>query len=756
MTDTSFSDSPQTDFAPLGMSAFSIFPASAATSEAQPEQQAESPVEIDASEPVATDDLSSQTAESESDAPISEAVPETVPESITETSLEPEAPPTLEAQAASVPEQTEIQAPAVEPELIAQPEPPIVDSVKTPDAQPETIAAKVTEAVAETVKEVAQPKAEKKDGFAALGLSDDVLLAVTAQGYTVPTPIQAQVIPYLLAGEDVLGQAQTGTGKTAAFALPLLTTLDPHVKKPQVLVLAPTRELAIQVSEAFSNYAAKTPLNVATVYGGQSYEIQLRQLRRGPQVVVGTPGRVMDHMRKGSLKLDNLVCLVLDEADEMLKMGFIDDVEWVLEHTPDEHQMALFSATMPREIRRLAQTYMHKPVEVMIKQKTLTASTIEQSFWLVRGIHKTTALIRILEGEDSEGVIVFVKTKADTVVLADELMKRGFSATALNGDMPQNLREQTVERLKSGLLDILVATDVAARGLDVERISHVVNYDMPHDSEVYTHRVGRTGRAGRSGKAILFVRPREQHALKSIEKRTGQPIASLTLPTAESVNQRRIQKFQNLVTETLRNKDLGFFKHLLKEYVNDNEVAIEDVAAALAVLQQGDKPLVLPPDPPEMHAPPPSERLKRRTVGSVGGSMGSRKMKSGGPRNDAGLIPYRVEVGRKDDLRPGQLVGAIANEAGLDSAYIGRIKLFDSFTIVDLPEEMEAHLSKSLSKTQINGRLLKLKRDRGGSSTGSSTGSFTPGASRSPSKKFSKDAGFSKDRSQRRSGFRKI
>lgn len=698
MTDTPFSDSTQTDFAPLGMSAFSIFPASAPVAEAQPK----------ASEPDAI----------EHEAP--EAIAE-APEAITEA---PESGFTITRE--------------------------VNKAVKT--------------AVAELVQE-SQEKAEVESGFASLGLSDDVLLAVTAQGYTVPTPIQSQVIPYLLDGQDVIGQAQTGTGKTAAFALPLLSILDPALKKTQVLVLAPTRELAIQVSEAFSDYAAKTALNVAIVYGGQSYEVQLRQLRRGPQVVVGTPGRVMDHMRKGSLKLDNLVCLVLDEADEMLKMGFIDDVEWVLEHTPDEHQMALFSATMPREIKRLAQTYMHKPVEVIVKEKTLTASTIEQSFWLVRGIHKTTALIRILEGEDSEGVIVFVKTKADTVVLADELMKRGFSATALNGDMPQNLREQTIERLKSGLLDILVATDVAARGLDVERISHVVNYDMPHDSEVYTHRVGRTGRAGRSGKAILFVRPREQHALKQIEKRTGQPISFLTLPTAEAINQRRIQKFEGLITVTLE-KDLSFFKTLLNEYVQDNDVAIEDVAAALAILQQGDKPLVLPPDPPEMHAPPPSDRFKKKIVGSVGGFAG-KKMKSSGARSDDGLIPYRVEVGRKDDLRPGQLVGAIANEAGLDSSYIGRIKLFDSFAIVDLPEEMESHLSKALAKTQINGRLLKLKRDRGGSSSaGSSTGGspggkFSASANHSPGRKFSKEGGFKQDRpqqdrSQRRSGFRKV
>lgn len=548
-------------------------------------------------------------------------------------------------------------------------------------------------------------------GFTGLNLIPEVLSAIQALGYENPTPIQAQMIPHMLEGRDVLGQAQTGTGKTAAFALPLLSIIDESSRNAQVLVLTPTRELAIQVAEAFESYAAKLPVRVCAIYGGQSYEPQHKQLRKGPQVIVGTPGRVMDHMRKGTLDLDSLTTLVLDEADEMLRMGFLEDVEWILEQLPEEHQIALFSATMPSAIRRLAQNYLNNPVEITVKSETLTATSIEQVWWQVRGMSKTDALVRILEAETYDGVMIFVRTKADTVTLADALMSHGFAVAALNGDMPQNLREQTVERLRKGLLDILVATDVAARGLDVERLSHVINYDMPQDGETYTHRIGRTGRAGRAGKAILFVKPSERFGLREIERTTKQEIKYLTLPDAETLNRKRIEMFENRITRTLRSKDIDFFKYLVAEYVREHEVEPLEVAAALAVLQQGDKPLLLPPDPPELFAPPEAKGKKLKKTDRKGDAKGEKKGRQS--FSNEGLVTYRVEVGHKDRINPGQLVGAIANEAQLDSSSIGRIEIFPSFSTVDLPESMEAHLVKTLARTQVNGRLLKIRRDQG-------------------------------------------
>jgi len=428
--------------------------------------------------------------------------------------------------------------------------------------------------------------------FSDLNLAEPILRALTDVGYETPTPIQARTIPLLLEGRDVLGQAQTGTGKTAAFALPILSNIDLSLTDPQVLVLAPTRELAIQVAEAFHKYAEHLKgFHVLPVYGGQEYGGQLRMLKRGVHVVVGTPGRVMDHMRKGSLKLHSLKCLVLDEADEMLRMGFIDDVEWILEQTPSERQVALFSATMPAPIRRIAQKYLNDPVEVTIKAKTTTVDTIRQRYWIVGGSHKLDILTRILEVEPFEGMLIFVRTKTMTLELAEKLQARGYSASALNGDMVQQQRERTVDQLKAGTLNIVIATDVAARGLDVERISHVINYDIPSDTESYVHRIGRTGRAGRSGEAILFVSPREKNMLYSIEKATRKKIELMELPSTEIINDKRIAKFKQRISDTIAAEDLAFFTRLVEQYCREHDVPELDAAAALAAMVQGDTPL---------------------------------------------------------------------------------------------------------------------------------------------------------------------
>ncbi|MEO8804326.1 MAG: DEAD/DEAH box helicase, partial [Rudaea sp.] len=432
--------------------------------------------------------------------------------------------------------------------------------------------------------------------FSALGLSDALLATLAEVGYETPSPIQAATVPPLLAGRDVLGQAQTGTGKTAAFALPILTRLDLSKTLPQALVLAPTRELAIQVAEAFQRYASKLPgFHVLPIYGGQSYGPQLGGLKRGVHVVVGTPGRVIDHLQRGSLDLSQLTTLVLDEADEMLRMGFIDDVEAVLKKTPPTRQIALFSATMPTAIRRIAQTYLREPVEIAIKTKTTTAANIRQRYWYVSGMHKLDALTRILEAEPFEAMLVFMRTKQATEEIAEKLKARGFSAAAINGDIIQQQRERTIAQLKDGQLDILVATDVAARGLDVDRISHVVNFDIPTDTEAYVHRIGRTGRAGRSGEAILFVAPREKRMLQAIERATRQPISEMQLPSVEAVNDRRITKFKQRIADTLAAGDLGPFRQLIEQYEIECNVPAVEIAAALAQLVQGKEPLLLKP-----------------------------------------------------------------------------------------------------------------------------------------------------------------
>jgi ATP-dependent RNA helicase DeaD len=557
--------------------------------------------------------------------------------------------------------------------------------------------------------------------FSQFGLNEFILKALNEVGYETPSPIQAQTIPLLLAGKDVLGQAQTGTGKTAAFALPLLSNLDLKQKEPQVLVLAPTRELAIQVAEAFQKYAKHLKgFHVLPIYGGQDYRGQIRALERGVHVVVGTPGRVMDHMRRKTLTLKNLSALVLDEADEMLRMGFIDDVEWVLEQTPPKRQIALFSATMPNQIRRIATNHLNDPSQITIKVKTTTAETIRQRYWPVSGVHKLDALTRILEAETFDGMLIFVRTKTATLELAEKLEARGYPSSALNGDIAQNQRERTIQQLKNGKIDILVATDVAARGLDVERISHVVNYDIPHDTESYVHRIGRTGRAGREGDAILFVAPREKRLLSAIEKATRKKIELMELPSTEFINDKRISKFKQRITDTIANEDLGMFPQLIEQYQQEYNVPANDIAAALAYLLQGDTPLLLHNKPDRK---PKEARERHSKEDSFPNSKKERKPRETrefkeprerSTRKDEppaeGLERYRIEVGHNHEVKPGNIVGAIANEAGLDSKYIGHIKIFDDYSLVDLPEGMPKDTFNDLKKVWVAGQQLKISQ----------------------------------------------
>lgn len=559
--------------------------------------------------------------------------------------------------------------------------------------------------------------------FRDLGLSTQILQAVEEAGYETPSPIQAKSIPPLLEGNDLLGQAQTGTGKTAAFALPLLSRIDLKQSKPQLLVLAPTRELAIQVAEAFQSYARHLKgFHVLPIYGGQSYEIQLRQLRRGVHVVVGTPGRVMDHIRRKTLQLDALTGMVLDEADEMLRMGFIDDVEWILEHTPAERQIALFSATMPPVIRKVADKYLNDPVVVKIESKTTTATTIRQRYWQVSGLHKLDALTRVLETEPFEAILIFVRTKNETVELAERLSARGYAAESLNGDIQQNVREKIVDRLKKGKLDILVATDVVARGLDVERISHVINYDIPTDPESYVHRIGRTGRAGRSGEAILFVSNRERRLLNAIERTTRQKIEPMQMPSTSDINVQRVVRFKQRITDTLASgEDLELYTRVVTEYLHDEEIDPTVMAAALARMAQGTEPLLLS----EREQRPPRERREER-----GGKAerGERPQRERAPRPErtkeapsplarplkdhpeVDMIRYRVEVGYDDDVKPGNIVGAIANEAEIESQYIGSIEIYDDYSIVDLPDGMPKDTLQDLKKAWVSGKRLNIRR----------------------------------------------
>ncbi|MGD9019557.1 MAG: DEAD/DEAH box helicase [Desulfuromonadales bacterium] len=527
--------------------------------------------------------------------------------------------------------------------------------------------------------------------FKDLGLAPAIGKVINEVGYESPSPIQAQSIPPLLEGRDLLGQAQTGTGKTAAFALPLLSRLDLKKRHPQILVLTPTRELALQVSEAIRTYARHlSGFQVLPVYGGQSMSQQLRQLHRGVHAVVGTPGRVLDHLRRNTLNIAELSCVVLDEADEMLRMGFIDDVEQILKETPSERQTALFSATMPKEVNRIAQRHLKNPVEIKIKAKTATVETIVQRFWQVKGLHKLDALTRILEAEEIEGMIVFVRTKTATVELAEKLESRGFSCAPLNGDMTQALRERTVEQLKSGALDIVVATDVAARGLDVKRISHVVNYDIPYDTEAYVHRIGRTGRAGRAGQAILFVAPRERRMLAAIERATRQPITAMSLPSRKDISNRRIDLFKEQITEAMESQELEFFEELIDSYQHQHDVGLRRIASALAFLLQKDKPLQIDStdEPADVDDPGRAEKDATSTNGS--------------------LARYRIEVGRSHGVEPKHIVGAIANEANIKSRDIGQIKIFNDYCLVDLPRSMPPTLFRHLQKVWVCGQQLQI------------------------------------------------
>ena len=570
-------------------------------------------------------------------------------------------------------------------------------------------------------------------------------------GYETPTPIQEQTIPLMLEKKDVLGQAQTGTGKTAAFALPLLSNLNLRQKDPQVLVLAPTRELAIQVAEAFKKYASHMKsFHVLPIYGGQEYSGQIRGLKRGSHVVVGTPGRVMDHMRRGTLKLYKLSTLVLDEADEMLRMGFIDDVEWILEQTPKERQIALFSATMPHQIRRIATRYLKDPVEIIIKDKTTTAPTIRQRFWPVSGMHKLDALTRILEAELFEAMLIFVRTKTATVELSAKLEARGYASTPLNGDVKQNQRERSIESLKRGKLDILVATDVAARGLDVERITHVINYDIPHDTEGYVHRIGRTGRAGRQGDAILFVAPREKSMLHAIERATNQKIEIMELPSTELINDQRMAKFKQRITDTLASEELGLFYQMIEQYQQEHNVPVLEIAAALGLLLQGETPLMLQAKSHHFKEDKSWQndetKPRKGRGGDRGKERGRMRDKVRGKDQDRtakkelpleeGMERFRIEVGHNHDVKPNNIVGAIANEAGLDSQHIGRINIYDDFSVIDLPEGMPKDVFSDLKKVWVAGKqlhisLLKKERKSRGSSPRGREGSKGKGGRKS-------------------------
>ncbi|GGL94249.1 ATP-dependent RNA helicase DeaD [Glutamicibacter protophormiae] len=561
----------------------------------------------------------------------------------------------------------------------------------------------------------AQTTEEPTVTFSELGLDARVLAALADLGYEKPSPIQAATIPLLIEGRDVVGLAQTGTGKTAAFALPALSRmaeladLNGPARTPQILVLAPTRELALQVAEAFTSYAKYLPdFTVLPVYGGSPYGPQLAGLRRGAQVVVGTPGRVIDHINKGSLDLSNLQYMVLDEADEMLRMGFAEEVDKILEATPADKQVALFSATMPRTIRRIASEYLRNPQEVAVKSKQTTGANITQRYLQVMGAHKLDAMTRILESEPFDGVIAFVRTKMATEDLADKLKARGFTAAAINGDIPQQQRERTVENLRSGKIDILVATDVAARGLDVERISHVVNFDIPHDTESYVHRIGRTGRAGRTGDAILFMTPREKYLLRAIEKATRQSVTQMQLPSLDSVNNRRIQKFTDRIDATITGQDLGTFREIVEQFASQHEDLDHlEIAAALALMAQGGRPLLMtePVIPPAKKA-----RLERdRADRGDRGERGPRRGKTAAEGN----AMYRLAVGRRNRVQPGSIVGALANEGGFNSSEIGGIEIRSDHTLVELPAELSKDQWRALSNTRIGGEPINLELDSG-------------------------------------------
>ena len=563
---------------------------------------------------------------------------------------------------------------------------------------------------------------ETKMTFKDLGLPEFILNAVSDLGFETPSPIQQICIPHLLEGRDVLGMAQTGSGKTAAFSLPILAQIDPKEKHPQLLVMAPTRELAIQVADAceqFVKYAKG--INIVTLYGGQRYDIQLRALKQGAQVVVGTPGRILDHIRRGTLSLAELKAIVLDEADEMLRMGFIDDVETVMAELPEHHQTALFSATMPEPIRRITKRFMKDPQEVKIKATQQSAPDIAQSCWYVHGFRKNDALLRFLEVEDFDAAIIFTRTKTGTLDVTELLEKHGFRAAALNGDMTQQLREQTLDRLRSGSLDIVVATDVAARGIDIERISLVVNYDIPLDAESYVHRIGRTGRAGRSGRALLFVEPRERRLLRNVEHLIKKNIEEVELPNHEVLQACRRKKFKDKITTQLEHHDLELYRELLEDMFTADQ-SQEDIAAAMMMLLQGKQKLILPPDPvvDKKARRDRNERGDRRENPRSAERRGERK----GYGNPQPMDLYRIEVGRGDGVEVRHIVGAIANEGDINSRYIGHIKLYDDYSTIELPQGMPKELLQQFAKTRVLNKQMRMsfigeaKGDRGGDNFG--------------------------------------
>ena len=580
---------------------------------------------------------------------------------------------------------------------------------------------------------------EKTDAtaFAELGINDKLISALSLLGYENPSPIQQQCIPIFLQGNDLLGVAQTGTGKTAAFSLPILQNINISQKSPQALILAPTRELALQVAESLQSYAKFLPgFHVLPIYGGQAYNLQLRQLSRGAQVIVGTPGRIMDHIERKTLKLDNLKTIILDEADEMLRMGFIEDVEWILEHVPENHQTGLFSATMPEQIKKVAQKYLKNPTEVKIKSATATVESISQKYWIVSGLHKLDALTRILEVEDDlDATIIFVRTKTQTAELADKLSARGYAAAALNGDLNQAMRERVIEQLKNGSLDIVIATDVAARGIDVPRISHVINYDIPYDTESYVHRIGRTGRAGRSGHAILFVSPRETRLLKFIERATRQKISAITLPTRADVTMRRVAGFKEKIAEVMEKQNLDFFRQLVSQMTesdneSDNESKNADllnIAAALAFMAQQNRPLQIPDEDP----PPYERNRKEQHERKISGKNQKNNKKQNEKQNEKekekdkpqfnndyaensfAMTKYRIDVGRNHGVQVKDIVGAFANETGLQSRYIGRIGLYEESSTIELPSGMPKATENLMQRIRIKGFAINLRRDGG-------------------------------------------
>ncbi|EKS6317051.1 DEAD/DEAH family ATP-dependent RNA helicase [Enterobacter hormaechei] len=585
--------------------------------------------------------------------------------------------------------------------------------------------------------------AEFETTFADLGLKAPILEALNDLGYEKPSPIQAECIPHLLSGRDVLGMAQTGSGKTAAFSLPLLNNIDPDLRAPQILVLAPTRELAVQVAEAMTEFSKHMRgVNVVALYGGQRYDVQLRALRQGPQIVVGTPGRLLDHLKRGTLDLSKLSGLVLDEADEMLRMGFIEDVETIMAQIPEGHQTALFSATMPEAIRRITRRFMKEPQEVRIQSSVTTRPDISQSYWSVYGMRKNEALVRFLEAEDFDAAIIFVRTKNATLEVAEALERSGYNSAALNGDMNQALREQTLERLKDGRLDILIATDVAARGLDVERISLVVNYDIPMDSESYVHRIGRTGRAGRAGRALLFVENRERRLLRNIERTMKLTIPEAELPNAELLGKRRLEKFAAKVQQQLESSDLDQYRALLSQIqpvAKGEELDMETLAAALLKMAQGERSLIVPPDAPmrpKREFRDRDDRFERRGDRNDRGPRGDRPERGGEDRprrerRDAGEMElYRIEVGRDDGVEVRHIVGAIANEGDISSRYIGNIKLFGSHSTIELPKGMPGEVLQHFTRTRILNKPMNMqllgdaqpRPDRGGERRGGGRG----------------------------------